>query len=392
MKTTSAIGIAASCVLLLTSCAPHDDAGDRKTSTVLRAECYSVTEIDNRRFGGGVSPPVDLDERGRLLFQPFVWDNGTRSPLPLPAGWVLEMVTDFNERGDVVGMVRQGGGSIENRAVVWWSDGTIDLLPDVEPKLEVREITERGHVLATAGATVSTSRGLIFRDGAWVDLGRGIAMDVNEKDEVVLVADRRVILWKDGARIDLGVSGASEVKINGRSQIMVTAERAGPGTEAVFLWEAGVARQLPGLAFLADTQRSQGIAFNERGDVAGYVIVPGLSTFFTYPVLWRDGTPIVLADVNGSALGLNEAGQVTGIDHTGGELRPFVWDSGSYFELPKPFVARSGTLWSAQGQNINERGDVFWNLKPVDAISRTLLWRNDRCGNGSPEPPEPEPE
>ena len=73
--------------------------------------------------------------------------------------------------------------------------------------------------------------------------------------------------------------------------------RAGPGTEAVFVWTAGVAKQLPGLSSLGAGQRSIGRAINARGDVVGHVIHPTLPIF--YPVLWRDGAAIALSESDG---------------------------------------------------------------------------------------------
>ncbi|MBI2388448.1 MAG: hypothetical protein HYV09_02420 [Deltaproteobacteria bacterium] len=386
MRTSSSIALFT--VLGFTSCAPRDDAGGRQNATVLAADCYSVTQIDNRKFGGGVAPPHDIDERGRLLFDRFIWDHGERTPLRAPEGWVAAGAVDFNERGDVVGTVLRELGAGARRPIVWWHDGTVALLPEVASLNEVLEITERGHVLARTydGRAWDV---VLYRDGAWIDLGRGIAYDVNDDDEVVLVDDRRAVLWKDGARIDLGLDGALTMKLNDHGQVIANAERAGPGTEAAFLWETGVARMLPALPSLGDAQQWSATAINERGDVAGLVIPSSTSTYFSYAVLWRGGAPTVLADWSAGVLDLNDAGQVFGNARRGDVLRPFVWDRGTYVELPMPFVARSATGYADGRKSINERGDVFFNMKPVDGISHTLLWRNDLCGRPEPEPEEP---
>ncbi|MBI2388072.1 MAG: hypothetical protein HYV09_00520 [Deltaproteobacteria bacterium] len=398
MRTHGPIALATTLLLACASSAcassrdpvdPVDPVGARQSGPVLRAECYSLLQIESRNPRGGPNPPRDLDDRGRLLFEFFVWENGTRRPLPAPDGYELDLAIDFNERGDVVGTVRPGGGAGVRRAVIWRSDGTITVLPDVEGGVEVLEITERGHVLATAGAVLET-RGLLFRDGAWVDLGPGRPSDVNESDEVVLVDGTGAFLWKEGVRTDLGLRSSGDPRINERGQIMATANRAGPGTEAVFLWEAGVARELPGLAFLSDAQRAVGSALNERGDVAGYVIRPATSTFFSYPVLWRDGAPIVLSETNGRATEVNDAGQVFGFLEDDDGIRPFVWDSGSFVALPMPFVATSFTEWAVHGPTLNARGDAVLAMRPANGDTRTLFWRNTRCDGQEPEPEEPE--
>lgn len=389
MRTTSVLALAATVLLASASCAARDPSGGRRTEPVLRAECYSLVQIESRNPRGGPNPPRDLDDRGRLLFEFFIWENGTRTPLRAPDGWELDLAIDMNERGDVVGTVRPAGGAGVRRAVVWWADGTITLLPEVEGGVEVQEITERGHVLATTGFGLDT-RGLLHRDGAWVDLGRGRPSDVNENDEVVLVEGLRAFRWKDGVRTDLGLRASGDPRINERGQIMATADRGDRGTEAVFIWESGVARELPGLAFLSDAQRSIGRALNERGEVAGYVIRPATSTFVSYPVLWRDGAPILLSETSGQATEVNDAGQVFGVLEGDGGIRPFVWDSGSFVALPMPFVAASYTTWAVYGPTLNPRGDAVLAMAPANGDTRTLFWRNTRCDGQEPEPEEPE--
>jgi probable HAF family extracellular repeat protein len=168
---------------------------------------------------------------------------------------------------------------------------------------------------------------------------------------------------------DLGLAaGATANDLNDHGQ--VTGGAPFPGTFHAYRLRGGHLVDLDG----PDAPSSEGVAINERGQVAGDSAPVGVDV--NHAFLWSRGRRIDLGTLGGlfsSAAGINDLGTVVGQADTADRgLRGFVWRHGVMTDL--------GVL-SADGENgsratdINNHGWIVGASDVAGGDYHAVLWR-----------------
>jgi probable HAF family extracellular repeat protein len=212
-------------------------------------------------------------------------------------------------------------------------------------------VNNNGDVVGTSGA-----RPVLWRNGRIIDLlgsagGYGVALDINERGDVVGYLFRgtySAFLWRDGRMVELpGLPGDRTVTaeaINDRGQIVGSSSLVAPRS---VLWQPDgtvVDLTATGLLQVRDLVNN----LNNGGQLVGRAALGSL------PALWSHGQTTVLSGTSGSATAINDRGEVAGYFDVGGES--FVWRDGNLTVIPLLPDLPPGSVMRAQA--INNRGEV----------------------------------
>jgi uncharacterized membrane protein len=256
----------------------------------------------------------------------------------------LVIVTDLNNRGEVVGSRSAGGNPLT--AFVWRNG----------------EYTNLHEVVAPGGSEFTQAAG------------------INDRSTIVgyrAVPDFEAFVLRDGQVTPLpivpGEINVFPTDINNRGQIIVDSY-GGPQSGSFFV-DRGRAELLPGLNTF-DTMYA--ISINDRGAVLG----TSYGSNGIHPVLWSNGALTDLGVVGGSnaAIGtdLNNRNQAVGyVNLTGGE-GAFIWRNGKMKLLPPLPLA---TERFARADSINDFGAVAGQTLVTPSTGARLiatLWIRDQ--------------
>ena len=276
-----------------------------KTGLPARAFLWSAGDrLDLGSSSGGDTWAYALDDAGRAAGadtpasgapQPFLWEAGQFQLLTVPAGYVggeaRALAGDGTAAGDLIDP--QGG----HHACVWRND-TVTLLPELpgRPFSHVRGMNSAGQVV---GATFA-----VYDPPGVRHAGQG-----------------RAALWSQGGVVDLGVArgySASEARAINDGGEVVGVSLEPPGFQQAFRWKQGVFTP-------TGPQNSEALAINNAGWMVGSALdYIGRGNSLQMAWWWNDqngGAPFTDRFTGGSysyyldlATGINEAGQVIGID------------------------------------------------------------------------------
>jgi probable HAF family extracellular repeat protein len=253
-------------------------------------------------------------------------------------------------------------------------------------------------ILADLGALPGVNTSFPF---AINDLGGAIGISENGLiDPLTGFPEVSAVYWKDGKTIDLGTFGGNASyanAINNAGQIVGMASNTIPDNYSTgiglpvfpsafpvttqfraFLWEHGVMQDLGTLG----GNSAQALFVNDRGQVAGVSYtntIANPSTGFPTqdPFFWEDGEMMDIGSfggTQGSALGLNNRGQVVGSSKLPGDegLRPFLWGKK---EGLRDLGTLGGTIAGAQA--VNGTGTVVGISSLLgDQVFHAFLWEN----------------
>ena len=232
----------------------------------------------------------------------------------------------INNRGEVGGASRVGGGFAPNYHAFIWKNG----------------------VMTDVGATLGDPPGSAYSSiQAINDAGTAVGS----------VAPGGVHVWNDGIPTALGIDGYAD-GIN-KSGAIVGTTLTGPisqgGQYVAFLYQDGVMHTLGTLG----GDESHALAINDRGVVAGWSYTT-LGTRATRGFIYKDGVMTALPTLGGRdsvATGINNHGVVIGWAEDASEMPVgYLWDERGGLRAIAPGFNPSG---------INDRGAVVGSLGTV---------------------------
>jgi probable HAF family extracellular repeat protein len=211
-----------------------------------------------------------------------------------------------------------------------------------------------------------------------IDLGTlsdgrsALATAINDNGQVVGWSDNpaRAFLWENGVMRDLGTLGGAYSRptdINDAGQIVGQSTTA-EGHWHPFLWSDGVITDLHPGAPNFNPYPSPRV--NNFGQViwSDYPVGVSDTKDLPHPFLWSNGVLTDLLGRAGSALGINDRGQVVG-GSTFDRLA-YVWDNGTLQFLP----SLGGT---ARAYGINNRGQIMGSSQTASpTIGHAVMWED----------------
>jgi len=233
---------------------------------------------------------------------PYIWNNGTITPLPELPNATDTIPLHINNNGQVAGRSTPAG---DNNHPVLWDKGVIQVLPELpgDNKGGALTMNDRGQAAGySANTDTGIRRAVLWHKGTVSQLtplpgGGGFdeALGSNEKGQFVGFSGpepgmEHIALWdKDGSVYDLGTLGGAwgdGYKINSKGQVIGQSATASNPNGDPFLWKNGVFTDLGN--FPGDTT---GVALdiNNKGQVVGWSAGnPNDETTF-HALLWENG-------------------------------------------------------------------------------------------------------
>ncbi len=326
-------------------------AADGYTVTDLGAlpgKPYSVLWQQTINNGGVIaayanSNADDAFFNGFIGDSPYLWKDGTITPLPELPGAVDTIPFCINNQGQMVGRSTQ---VVPFNHAVLWDHGVIQVLGELpgDNRSGALTINDRGQAVGYSASTITGERhgtywykGMVSQlpplpgGGVW-DEGQGI----NEQGTIAGWSGsasglEHIALWDKNGVHDLGTLGGDwgdAISINNQGQIVGLSE-TGLGIVEPFLWQNGV---LTDLGNFAGDVYGSAIDINNRGQIVGWSTsnIDDMAGF--HALLWVNGVRINLQTQipAGSgwtllqAAGINDRGLIVGYGLHNGILRAFL--------------------------------------------------------------------
>jgi probable HAF family extracellular repeat protein len=242
----------------------------------------------------------------------FRWENGTMTSLPPFPGGYSSYATAANNRGQVVGWAENGVHDptcnplfqiLQFRAAIWGPNGDIQELPPLPGD-------------STSAATAINDYGQVV--GISGDCGFAVGS----------VSAKHAVLWENGVPIDLGNIGGdawnTPTAINNQGMIV------------------GFANTVPGVA-----RTYEAFIWTKAGGMKSLGKLPG--------------------DLRSAAFGLNEKGQVVGLDRGGPfGIRAFLWENGKLTDLNS--LTLTGSPYLLLAGDVNQSGVIVGEAFHPDTL------------------------
>ena len=277
---------------------------------------------------------------------PYIWNNGTITPLPEPPNATDTIPFHINNKGQVVGRSNAPQFGEYNQPVLW-DRGVIQVLPVLpgDNKGGALSINDRGQASGySANPDTGVRHAAVWYKGTVSQLtplpGGGIwdeALAVNEIGQFAgysgpAEGSEHIAVWdRDGSVHDLGTLGGAwgdAVQINNRGQVVGFSATASNPNGEPFLWENGV---LTDLGMLGGDTFGLAVDINNKGQIVGVSYTDPNDWTTYHALLWENGAITNLqTKIHDSswqlleAGGINEQGQIVGEGLHNGVLRAFV--------------------------------------------------------------------
>jgi len=257
-----------------------------------------VTDLNNR---GEV---VGSRSVGRGPLSAFLWRDGEYTNIQAivsPGGSEFSQAVGINDRSTIVGF-----SSVGNFEGFILRGTDVRPLPVVDGELNVfpTDINNRGQIVVDSYG--GPQSGSFFVDGGRAELLPGLsssdsmaAIAINEHGAVLgnslALGNSHAVIWRNGTLTDLGVpSGASTSfgrDINNRNQVVGFVNV--PGGERAFLWQHGTMTLLPPVPPATD-RYTEAASINDFGVVVGHTLWTRSSGNEQIATLWLYRQPIDL--------------------------------------------------------------------------------------------------
>jgi probable HAF family extracellular repeat protein len=244
-----------------------------------------IGRTDLGDLGGALTYASAINERGQVTgvgttatgeYHAFLWDDGAMTdlgPMATPGYAALSGVPKANRKGQTVFTYNMADTSF---AAILWDGNARVRLPDLGGKFSIpADINESGQVTGTSFPLNSEGHAVIWEDGAISDLGRGVAMAINNAGDVVIQRDAgttpRAFLWHRGVLTDLGTLGGAWTlvhAINDRGQVIGVSEVAS-GEGHAFIWQDGVMTDIAAAGSSRNSAKGVASLFGDASPVAG---------------------------------------------------------------------------------------------------------------------------
>ena len=277
--------------------------------------------------------------------------------------------TDLNDAGLVVGRSETADGM---HAFAWRRGRLQDITPPGSTDATVVGVNERGQVAFSAfDPAAGETRTYLWRNGRTTTVGSGVAIDLNERGEVLFTGG----LWRRGTVQPIVAPDGSDYTlipqhlgdgghVVGGGLPLAVPGGGHPTPSTGFVWHEGV---------LTIAVPSSG-AFRQAVDVdrSGRVL---FDAFGSPAALWDDGVTIDLGTLGGTTTygaDISERGAVAGSSSTAsGEQHAFLWRDGRMTDLHPVAGAWSYAI------EANRHGHVTGVVE--DAMGRrSVVWA---CGH-----------
>ena len=383
------------------------------TAESVSASRWVATDLGN--LGQARVVPADINDRGQVVggsrtkgggSRGFVWRNGAMQGL---GRGPFAHAGAINERGQIIG-TSSSAAMPEEHAVLWQNGRMTDLLP----RGGVTAINEQGQILGfryvptgngftptsviwengkmqdlgflgsaindrgqvVGGENRNDGHALVWQNGKITDLGPGLAIDINDRGDVLEQRAERVILWRDSVEIDLG--SGFPAAMNERGQV-TGFKRTATGDWHAFLWQNGRMTDLGTLG----GKWSFPTAISNRGQIVGF---SSDRSGVQHAFLWQNGTMIKLGSPKGKtglhafrtrAIAINEHNQIIGDNCFQDCSRRAEWATSKFaviWTLRRTTVTASGATSTRDLQAPRNGEWIAYSTVPGDG-----LWR--RAGN-----------
>jgi probable HAF family extracellular repeat protein len=209
----------------------------------------------------------------------------------------------------------------------------------------------------------STYQAFAWRQGVVTRLGSpgvsSIAMDINNRGQVVGASGTHAALWEHGVLTDLGTLGESTsvaVAINDHGQV-VGNTRTATGESHAVLWEHG---------------RITDLGPGEANDIDNHGVIVGRGE--SRACRWIGHRRIDFGSEDSRAQAINERGQIVGGSQVAGEPgHAVLWRHGSMTDLGM----LPGAIFS-YANDLNDRGQIVGNSTLPDGTAPPVMWSNGR--------------
>ncbi|MEG3875338.1 DUF3466 family protein [Microcoleus sp. Z1_B5] len=267
----------------------------------------------------------------------------------------------MNNLGQV--LVGRGGSP------VIWDGGQVT---EIKDSTWAYQINNSGQVVGRYLGQNWIDNAYLWENGQRTDLGynggiSSMALDINDAGQIVgkfnLASDKfNPFLWENGTMSDLGTLGfnGGAQAINNQGQV-VGYSGLRVGITHAFIWDKN--NGMKDLGTLSpDYKDSIAYDINDAGQAVGASSSSTLKQ--VHSTLWSNGQVINLGTLGGnqgSAVAINNKGQVVGYDTTtgnGGLLHAFIWEDGEMADLNN--LLPRGTRWFLQEvSDINDSGQIL---------------------------------
>ena len=248
---------------------------------IVHAQQYSLIELDappsandtralgindNDQLVGTIPGPTSGDI-------PTQWNGAIATTLDL-AGGISGAALSINNAGLIVGTTYTmlPNGAYEQRATLW-NGGVGTLLPTLGGTQGIAlSVNQLGQIVGwTVASGAPTSHAVIWDGVTLIDLGQGMARDINNVGQVTGLSSLGATLWNGTTATALGVK-MEPVAINDAGAIVGNTDSRDPDTyqwkSTAKVWSAGTTVVLPGPANYQFSTTARDI--NNAGQIVGY--------------------------------------------------------------------------------------------------------------------------